>query len=365
MYYYSSEGDSDLSDLSIEPVNSLLPLLFMLMTKFPERDELTGYIPSKQVKGRRAQDATLIMEGTYNTAGETTALVENPNKDLPFQLLPFEPMYTYDDLKEYFEHITIYQQVLLSLDSFFSRTKIPYAVCVQNDIEIGEGNVEEIAYAIDTLKAQVAKCMFPQIRFIIIKVSIVFHRDGKKSGHANVLVVDRFKKESEHYEPHGRKYLGEGHDDILKDLTERSRYIILAVQRIAYNVFPWIKIHHQPHESWCKSLQGITGTSGEQPFEKGYCYVWFLIYMFHRLLFPDLTIAKLVYNIRTSLVNKKFEDVGNAISVMEENPVLEYERRVAAWLVKVGKNPVEKKVGYIGKKYKSRVVRSKRRRTMS
>jgi hypothetical protein len=362
-YYYSSEEEDD-SDLSTEAVvDSLLPLVFMLMTKFPDRDELRGYIPSKQLKRRRAQDTTLIVEGTYNTGGETTAIVENPKKDAPFRLLPFEPMYTYDDLKEYFAHLSTYQQVLLTLDSFFSVTKIPYAVCVQNDIKIGEGTEEEVAYAIDTLKAQVAKCMFPQIRFIIIKVSILFHRNGQRRGHANVLVVDRLKKESEHYEPHGRRYLGEGHDDNVKDLTSRSRFIILAVQRIAYNVFPWIKIHHQPHESWCKTLQGITGRSGEQAFELGYCYVWFLIYMFHRIVFPDLTIAKLVDNIRTSLVNRNFEDVGNAISVMEENPALEYERRVAAWLVRIRKNPVEKKVGYIGKKYKSKVVRSQRRRT--
>jgi hypothetical protein len=257
---------------------------------------------------------------------------------LSFQLYPFKVNYTMKDLKGY--TMRAHDIIFLGLQKFIQEMDND-TIYSTDYIEL-PNNDETFLTIVHRLK-EIEKHLNSKVRLLIIPLSL-----GKQYSHANLLIIDLYRLESEHYEPHGWHYMGLAHEDFQK-----------KVKSIVERAFPWIKKHYTPMEYGpCIGIQSTEFVWDKEKFEEGYCEVWVLIYAVHRILYPDIPRSDLLSLIKSSTSHGHYENPPKPVRLLRllyetislgDTNSFEYARRAAAWLSDVHK--LNDESGWRSKRY--------------
>jgi hypothetical protein len=249
---------------------------------------------------------------------------KTPSRQL-FSLFPFRTYYTARILETYFREIIssrargwtwgLLKAVLRSINMMDSVCVLDHHLNFHDPIKQVE---DRLLIFVEKLRQD---CLSTSKRFIIIMFS--FSCDA--IAHANLLILDKHTQTMEHFEPHG--VTGEPFGKIIVGYMNRVISELSLKESFLYTYFP-------PQSFNCDFQ--VTEKEGDaEPFERGYCYAWTFIYLVHRLRYPNMSRAILVRRLRLAIVRKEMEDntSKNSISLLNSNPLLEYARRCASWLV--------------------------------
>ena len=154
----------------------------------------------------------------------------------------------------------------------------------EDEVKINQNHIKK-------LKTRFNNC---NKNILIIPLSIT---DNEQSGHANMLILNKFRKELEWFEPHGAiSYLKYKHfkilENILKNIANELDLLYLAPS----NVCPNIKGFQSYDTSNLKTKNNI-----KDP--QGFCLAWSFFYAELRMKFPKLS--------SKDIIDKTIHIIGN------------------------------------------------------
>jgi hypothetical protein len=247
-----------------------------------------------------------------------------------FKLFPFKTKYTIEELKKYKERP--FDAIVLGIEKFI-QDRGDRSIQYTNFIEIPRN--DDLTLLIENLK-ELQRYLTPEIRLLVIPLYFWPWVD-KELPHANILIIDTHRLESEHFEPHGNAFYKEfGHT------IDPQQKLSAALKK----AFPWIKHHYTPMDfEPSVGLQFCELVLYRYPFEDGYCETWSLVYGIHRILYPDIpreNLMKLLLE-HTSTIVYENQPSGILASISRQSRstrmflgntnAFEYARHAAAWLV--------------------------------
>jgi hypothetical protein len=149
----------------------------------------------------------------------------------------------------------------------------------------------------DTVSTQIVDCIKRGTKLIIIPLCLVF---GNYSAHANILIYRQATNELEHFEPHGRKFMGEIAE---RKLIKYEIDVFVSIFNVHLKHAGFNEVEFIESSKVCPYAKGFQRLEGAVPNKKyaigGYCGAWSMLFTELALANPSLSsreIIEIVYD---------------------------------------------------------------------